>query len=95
MAYHHDVQLILLVRLDPAEAKKQILAAYRTHGGHEEHTAQALGVSSRTLRRWTNDLGLLDQVTVMRDRRRAAEAKVPPTGPARRGRPPKKRAATA
>lgn len=93
MAYHHDVPLILLVRLQPREARRQVLDAYRRCGGHEERTAAEIGVSSRTLRRWTVTLGLVEEAEKLRARRRARESSGKEPAPARPGRPKKSRPA--
>lgn len=58
-----EQELGSLVRCKPEEAKQRILEAYRVSDGLIDPTCKLLGVSRRSLLRWTKLLGLRTEVS--------------------------------
>ena len=73
MAYR-QVDLGLLVRLQPDEAATKILNAYRDAEGNATRVAELLQVDRRTLSRWVEQLeattNIRDRIDAIRDARK-------------------------
>lgn len=68
-----------MVKLDPEQAKSQILHRAKEFDGNAVACAEAYGVSPRTFNRWMATLGINDDLAVMREEARAAaEGEAPP-----------------
>lgn len=58
-----------LITLDPAQAKKDIIAAFVAEDAHFEHTANELGVSVKGLYRWVEELGIADEFERIKEKK--------------------------
>lgn len=71
MAFRH-CELGLLVRLQPDQARKRILAGFRKQRGHLANTAEDLAVHPATLKRWMHALALHGDVEAIRQKAKKA-----------------------
>jgi hypothetical protein len=56
----------LLIQLDPARARRELLRVLQRHDGKPVHAARALGVGHTTLKRWIVSLDLRAELEQMR-----------------------------
>lgn len=58
-------KMLSLIDVDPAAAKKQILAAYRKAKCHTADAAKELGCNAHTFLRWVRTLGIDEELAAL------------------------------